>query len=220
VYKLIPKESGRPLKQKPPCIAIGPPGRLTLSVAAIEVLTRDYFYDYVLLYWDAERKMMAIRPTKKKDARAYRVTYSKNGRNAAIAATRFCDRIGFDYSRHQSYPAAWNDIEEGFEIKLSTGFKKRAEAVPIRRFRTARPMPELSETDLAAWYTRADARHRFRIGQRTLDRFVDEERLQKTVRPTTREMAGRSAGRRSDVVYNPAQLEELVGKMRRRKRSA
>lgn len=220
MYKLIPKESGRPLKQKPPCIAIGPPGRLALSVAALELLTRDYLYNYVLLYWDPERKMMAIRPTKKKDPRAYRITYSKNGRSAAIAAKRFCEQIGFDYSSHQSYPAAWNDVEEGFEIKLSTGFKKRAETIPIRRFRTAQPMPELRETELAAWYTRADARQRFRISQRTLDRFVDEGRLQKTVRPTTRAMAGRRSGRRSDVVYNPTQLEDLVGKMRRRKRLA
>jgi hypothetical protein len=219
VYKLIPKESG-PLKQKPSCIAIGPPGRFTLSVAAVETLTRDYLYEYVLLFWDSDTKMMAMRPTRKKDSRAYRVTYSRNGRNAAIAAKRFCEQIGLDYSRHRSYPAAWNDAEPGFEINLSGGFRRRTEAIPIRRFHTAQPMPELTETELSTWYTRADARRRFRIGQRTLDRFVDEEKLQKTVRPTTREMAGRRSGRRSDVVYNPAQLEELIGKMRRRKRTA
>jgi hypothetical protein len=217
VYKLIPKESGRPLKQRPPCIAIGPPGRLTLSVAAVEALTRDYLYEYVLLFWDAARKMMAVRPTKKKDPRAYRVTYSNTtGRNAAIAAKRFCEQIGLDYSRHRSYPAAWNDLEPGFEINLSTSFRGRAQAVPIRRFRAAQPMPELSDTELATWYTRAEARERFRIGQRTLDRFVDEGKLQKTIR----RCPDRRTGRQSDVVYNPTQLENLVGNMRRRRRTA
>jgi len=212
LYRLIPKESGRPLKQKPPCIAIGPPGRLTLSVAAVELLTRDYFYQYVLLFWDEDRRMMAVRPTKKKDPRAYRITYFKTGRNAAIAAKRFCEQIGFDYSRHRSYPAAWNDAELGFEIKLTVGVRNRGETVAIKRYHLARPIPEIGETELATWCTRAEARQRFRIGQRTLDRLVDEGKLQKTVRPHS----PRTAGRRTDVVYNAVQLKQVIEKKRKR----
>lgn len=209
---MIPKESGRPLKQKPPSIAIGPPGRLTLSVAAVEVLTRDYVYEYVLLFWDEDRKMMAVRPTKKKDPRAYRITYLKTGRNAAIAAKRFCEQIGFDYSRHRSYPAAWNDAEAGFEINLAAGVRNSAQPVSIKRYHLARPIPEIEDTELATWFTREEARERFRVGQRTLDRLVDEGKLQKTVRGGSR----RTAGRKTDVVYNPVQLKQLVEKMRRR----
>jgi hypothetical protein len=210
-FKLIPKQA-RPLKQKPPTIAIGPPGRLSLSVAAVDWLTRDYFYEYVLLFWDGDLKRMAIRPTKKKDPRAFRITYFKSGRNAAIAAKNFCELIGYDYSRNRSYIATWNEAEPGFEIDLQSGAQARVKTVSINQKIPLRQSSSISPVDLATWYTRTEARERLRMGQSTLDRFVSEGRIRKQVRPCPNR---KSPGRRSEVVYSPDEVDKLADRMRR-----
>lgn len=213
-FRLIPKGEGVPPKQKPPFIAIGPVGRFSLSVAAVELLTRDYAYQYAFLYWDPDVNILAIRPTKKKDSRAYRITYLNTGRNAAIAARSFCDLIGYDYSRNRSYPATWNEVESGFELNLSDGLKTQAKTISIDRQPVTRAVAVPSGVDLSRWYTRAQARERLGTSQSTLNRFVQDRKLEKEVRPFADK---RSIGRQSEVVYNPYQIEDLRKQKRRPK---
>lgn len=112
-------------RNNPASITIGTTGRLGLSKAAAELLSREAF-DHVLLMWDADRKRVAIRPIRKKDSRAYRVNFSASKAGAGIAAKAFCDYIGYDYSAgSRRYPATWNETESAIEIDLTHSQKNR-----------------------------------------------------------------------------------------------
>jgi len=200
----MPKGEIHPTKRKPPHIAISDNGRLCLSTAAVELLTHKYGYEYAFLFWDDEAEVLAVRPTKKKDARAYRITYSSNGRNAAISARSLCDLIGYDYSQHRSFMARWNHAEAGFEIDLQV---QKVKTVPINSSQTAKPkLPEISSVELATWYTKAEALKRRRIAKRTLERFVQEGRIERRWRPRP--------GGRGEPVYNPTDVDAPVRRNR------
>src|SRR5579863_2204176 len=94
-YEIFTKTYNR--RDNPPTLSIsGKSGRLGCNKASAELL-RKHYTGHVLLMWDPEAQKIAIQPIKKKDARAFRVTFNKGG-GAAIAAKSFCDFIGIDYS--------------------------------------------------------------------------------------------------------------------------
>ena len=89
------------------------------------MLSQEGSYNYAFLFWDDETRVISICPTKRKDNRAYKITYSnRDGRNASIAARSFCEIIGYDYSQHHSFLAVWNDEESSFDIDLRCAQKK------------------------------------------------------------------------------------------------
>jgi len=94
-------------------------GRIALNKAATAVLDKLVVENVVLL-WDADTKRIGIRPISKKDSRAYRVHYGKNGNGAGFSAVTFLDHIGYNYKEgSNSFPAEWNDGEGMFLISLA-----------------------------------------------------------------------------------------------------
>jgi hypothetical protein len=196
-FKLIPKGEIRITQQKPPHIAISPHGRFCISTAAVQLLTRKYSYEYAFLFWDEESKLIAIRPTKRRDDRAYRITYSSSGRNAAIAGRSFCEVIGYDYSRTRSFLATWREEEPEFLLDLRTEMFKSITGK--RGPQINAPTAGISETELATWYTKKEACERLRISKRSLERIANDGGIEKRYR--------RCPGRMSEPVFNPTDVD-------------
>jgi hypothetical protein len=94
-------------------------GRLALNKAATAILEKRVVENVVLL-WDADTKRFAIRPINKKDSRAYRVHYGKNGNGAGFSAVTFMDHIGYNYKESSnSFPAEWDEEQGMFLVNLS-----------------------------------------------------------------------------------------------------
>jgi hypothetical protein len=110
-----------------PAITLSPEGRIGVNSAATELFMRDNV-EFVYILWDRETRRMAIRPTMRKDARAFRITYNKNKSSAAIAAKSFMDHIGYNYSDRQTYAAEW-DEKEGMIIELPAERMESAQKV-------------------------------------------------------------------------------------------
>jgi hypothetical protein len=100
-----------------PAVSLNTLGRMGLNKAATRVLEREAV-EYVLLLWDRENHRIAIRPIKKKDGRAYHLSYGKKGNGSGFSAKTFFDYIGYDYSETRSLPAEWNEGEGIFELEV------------------------------------------------------------------------------------------------------
>lgn len=100
-----------------PTITFTALGRISLNSASTRILEKDAT-EFVLLLWDKEQKTMAIRPTRKKDTRTYRVCYSKRGNSAGFSAKTFADYIGLDLTETRTTTASWNDAESQLEAKI------------------------------------------------------------------------------------------------------
>jgi hypothetical protein len=209
-FKLVPKGRVRSSASKPPRVSITFPGRLNFTTAAVEILTRDYAYDYVLLYWDDERSVMAIRPSRKKDDRAFKVLYNKTGRNVSVQAKSFFDYIGYDCRRARSFPMKWNEVEGAFDVDLRDGERSQSKTVPIARSVSSETHKFVNALDLAGWYTRAEVCERLRISRSTFDRIVRDHGIEKQFRPRP--------GKRAEIVFNPSDID--VPELYRKNRSA
>ena len=198
-FMLIPKGRTRLLQRKPPHVSISPPGRINLSTAAVELLTRDRIYNYVLLFWDEDSRAIALRPTQKKDSRAYHILYNKTGRNVAIQAKSFFDFIRYDSSETKAYLLSWNEAESAFEIDLQQPSGESTKSVTSTQRTASSVRRQMSALDLADWYTRDEVCERLRISQTKLARIVKEGRIKKQYRPRR--------GKRSEVVFSPRDVE-------------
>ncbi len=92
-------------------------GRIALNKSSTRTLEKDAV-EFVVLLWDRDSRRVAIRPLTKKDPRAYRVAYGKNGNGAGFSAKTFLDYIEYDYSVSRSFAAEWNDKEGQFEAQI------------------------------------------------------------------------------------------------------
>jgi len=94
-------------------------GRMAFNKAATEVFEKQVVENVVLL-WDVETKRFAVKPISKKDSRAYRVHYGKNGNGAGFSAVTFLDHIGYNYhDSSNSFPAEWNEEEGMLLVSLA-----------------------------------------------------------------------------------------------------
>jgi hypothetical protein len=100
-----------------PMMTISSGGRLNFNTAASEILHKNAVED-VLLMWDREARKVAIRSIAKKDARSYRMRFSRENRAAGFAAKPFLEYIGYDYSHTKAFPCAWNEEQGMFEAAL------------------------------------------------------------------------------------------------------
>jgi hypothetical protein len=114
-----------------PAVSLNTLGRMGLNKAATTRLEREAI-EYVLLMWDAEKRTIGIRPIKKRDSRAYHVSYAKKGNGSGFSAKTFLDYIGYDFSGTRSLAAEWNEAEGLFEIDVPVEQLKnqRQERVP------------------------------------------------------------------------------------------
>lgn len=196
-FKLIPKGEIRSIKKKPPHVAITNRGVLCISTAAVEQLVRDHTYEYAFLLWDEEAKLIAIRPTRRKDNQAHRITYSARSGDGKIAAKSFCEIIGYDYSRSRSFIAQWNEADREFRIDLKNEMFKS-----VKGTRGPRPVGlrgDVRDTELTSWYTKTEVCGRLRISKRSLERLAHDGEIEKRYR--------RVGGRMAEPVYNPSHVD-------------
>jgi|SRR5208283_1009737 len=92
-------------------------GRLAFNKAATAKFERDAV-ENVLLLWNAEDRLIGVRPIVKKDTRAYKVHYGVKGNGCGFSAATFLNHIGFDVSETRTLPAHWDDQEEMFIIEV------------------------------------------------------------------------------------------------------
>lgn len=196
-FRLIPKSAIRATTRKPAHIAISTNGRFCLSTAAVEQLKRDDIYEYAFLLWAEKERVIAIRPTNRKDERAYRIIKSSTGRNAAIAGKGFCDLIGYDYTHHRSFTAHWNEADQRFEINLAD-----TKQAPLPPKASAILSTTTSAGDLDLWRGKADVCKTLRVAKRTLERMVQEGLIERRWRPRP--------GRRGEPVYNPDDVKRIM----------
>jgi hypothetical protein len=117
-----------------PTITFTALGRISLNSAATRTLEREAV-EFVLLAWDKDRQMVAIRPTRKKDTRTYHVSFGKKGNSAGFSAKTFMDYIRFDYSETRTMSAVWNESENQLEAKIAPEHLKSEtaiEPIPVR----------------------------------------------------------------------------------------
>jgi len=195
-FRLIAKRAIQPTRRRPAYIAIREKGRFYFNTSAVEILNREGEYRRAFLFWDEDRQVVAIRPTKMKDPRAYLITYSSSGRGACIAAKSFFQMIGYDYSKGRSFEARWNQNDAGFEIDMT----KPEEATAILRV-VPRPL-EPTLADLETWYVKADACRRLRVAKRTFEYLVKQGQIE-------RRWKTRPHGR-GEPVFKPEDVEKVA----------
>lgn len=110
-----------------PKLAIGKKlGRCSLNRAAALLFDKEGI-EQVLLLWDKDNLRIGLRASTKKDPRSFGVKFAqKKDKEASIigasfSGVTFLRHIGYDLSRTNSYPIAWNADEALFEVKLEEG---------------------------------------------------------------------------------------------------
>ncbi|MFI5304339.1 MAG: hypothetical protein ACHQYP_06025, partial [Nitrospiria bacterium] len=100
-----------------PAVSFSNLGRISLNKAATNILEKNAV-EFILLLWDAERKMVGIRPITKKIENAYVLHVGKRGNGSMFSASTFLKFIGFDMSKTRTMLAKWDDVEAMFVIKV------------------------------------------------------------------------------------------------------
>jgi len=114
-YQIFEK---RNIRVTTPAITVATNGRIILNVAAAR-LFHSNAVENVLLLFDNERNMMALRPISKKDSRAYKVTYGKNQNGCSFSGKSFLDFAQINYSEKRTFPAVWNENEGLLEVSVT-----------------------------------------------------------------------------------------------------
>src|ERR1700752_1100262 len=123
-----------------PSVTFNKLGRISLNKTATSVLEKDAV-EFVLLLWDPSKRQGGIRPITKKDQRAYRLAYGKNGNGAGFSAKTFLDHIGYDYAESRSTPVRWDEGESMFIAEVPADYLRTSpqqallsvEHIPTRR---------------------------------------------------------------------------------------
>jgi hypothetical protein len=102
-----------------PTLSIGKLGRFGLNAFSAKYF-RDTAVEFVLLLWDEETRRLALRPTSKKDGKAFTLKYDKQGRGAGAGffAKSFLEYINYDYSTTRTLPAEWNENQGILEVQI------------------------------------------------------------------------------------------------------
>ena len=205
-FKLVPKGEIRAARKIPPHITITPKAVFCVSTAAVQLMTREHNFEYAFLFWDDEKRLIAIRPTRRKDDRAYRITYSSSGRDAHLSGKSFCEVIGYDYRRRRSFVVQWDEAERQFLIDLKAEMFKAVKG--SRGPQAIADQEEINDTELATWYTKAEVCARLRISKRSLERIAQEGRFEKRYRSVP--------GRMAEPVYNPRDIDAALERKSRK----
>ncbi len=100
-----------------PMLTISSNGRMNFNTAASATLHKNGVED-VLLMWDKEARKIAMKSIAKKDARSYRLRFSRGNKAAGFAARTFLEHIGYNYSETKAYPCIWNEDQGMFETDI------------------------------------------------------------------------------------------------------
>ena len=113
-YEIFERKTTRVVE---PAVTFAPQGRLSFN-ATVCRLFNQIAVENALLLLDREQRKVAVRPIVKKDARSYKVTYSKHKTGCNLSGKAFLDWAKIDYSKIRTYPANWNENEGLLEIAL------------------------------------------------------------------------------------------------------
>ncbi len=100
-----------------PTVTLTTLGRMALNVGAVQTL-KKVAAEFVLLLWDADAKMVAIKVIGKKEPRAYVLHYGDKGNGAGFSATTFVNFIKYDFSESRSFPLQWNEDGNMFTFNI------------------------------------------------------------------------------------------------------
>jgi hypothetical protein len=103
-----------------PSITFTKLGRISFNKAASSLIEKNAI-ENVLLLWDAEKKIIGIRSTAKKDRRTYTVYSTKRGDGCGFSATTFFKWIGYDLSESRSLATQWDEHNQIFTVELPSG---------------------------------------------------------------------------------------------------
>ena len=120
-----------------PSVTFSTLGRFAFNKAATTQFEKNAV-ENVLLLWDAEKRLVGVRPITKKDPRAYKVHMHKRGNGCGFSATTFMKYIGVDVTESRSMPAKWEEGEGMFIIEIPQEYLKKAEAPPAEKERRVR----------------------------------------------------------------------------------
>ena len=134
-YKVFEKKI---VRNSSPTLSIGKFGRIGLNRSSAKYF-RDTAVELVLLLWDEDARRIALRPTSKKDNKAYTLRFDKEGlgSGAGFFAKSFFHHIGYDYGETRIMPAEWNENQQILEVQLpdeafSTSTSKEATVFALR----------------------------------------------------------------------------------------
>ena len=116
-----------------PSVSFTTLGRLGFNKSATTVLEKNAV-ENVLLLWDAEKRLIGIRPITKKDIRAYKIHYGKKGNGCGFSAVTFLRHIGYSKEGEaHTLPAKWDEHEEMFVIEVPEQLlrKEREQSIPL-----------------------------------------------------------------------------------------
>jgi hypothetical protein len=108
-------------------------GRLAFNNSATALFEKNAV-ENVLLLWDAEKRLIGIRPITKKDGRAYKVRYYKKGNGCGFSAVTFLKYIGYNREgERQSLPAKWDEQEQMLVIEVPEEIlqKEKQQVIPL-----------------------------------------------------------------------------------------
>lgn len=100
-----------------PSVTFTTNGRFAFNKASTAYFEKKSI-QYVLLMWDAEKKLIGVQPIQEKDARSYKVHFGTKGNGCGFSATTFLRHIGYNISKTTSIPAKWNEKEGMFLIEV------------------------------------------------------------------------------------------------------
>lgn len=101
-----------------PSVTLTRLGRIALSKSAYQLMEKQAV-EYVLLMWDPVGRKVALKPSNKKDGRAYELHAHHRG-GAGFSAVTFLEHIGFDMkSGSRQCPAEWNDDQGILEVNVA-----------------------------------------------------------------------------------------------------
>jgi hypothetical protein len=106
-----------------PSVTFSKLGRFSFNKSATAQFEKNAI-ENVLLLWDAEKRLIGVRPITKKDARSYKVHMGKNGNGCGFSASTFLKYIGYDITESRSMPAKWDDSAEMFIIEVPEEYLK------------------------------------------------------------------------------------------------
>jgi len=107
-----------------PAVTFNKLGRFSFNKASTAQFEKNAI-EYVLLLWDAERRLVGVRPISKKDNRSYKVHYGKNSNGCGFSAATFLDFIKYDTSQSRSMPAKWEEGDAMFVIEVPEEYLKK-----------------------------------------------------------------------------------------------
>lgn len=77
-------------------------------------------YEYVTMYFDAERNVVGIKPTREQSVNTYCLSRGgTRGLSASFTARAFLTHWGIKTSANAHYTATWNELENLLEIDLN-----------------------------------------------------------------------------------------------------